>query len=109
MGFSVSERSILLKLSLDYLSVDLSLICLSITEVAWILTTVQERLLEKEGDANISAINNKILKQKEENNANIEKYKILSEASANKELYTPEYIQYNTAKNLANNTKYYFR
>jgi len=69
---------------------------------------IQERLLEKEGEANISAINNGILKQKEENIANIEKYKILSEASANKELYTPEYIQYNTAKNLANNTKFYF-
>ena len=69
---------------------------------------IQERILEKEGDANISALNNEILKQKEENNANIEKYKILSEASANKELFTPEYIQYNTAKNMANNTKYYF-
>ena len=69
---------------------------------------IQERLLEKEGEANISAINNGILKQKEENIANIEKYKILSEASANKELYTKEYIQYNTAKHLANNTKYYF-
>ena len=69
---------------------------------------IQERLLEKEGEASISAINNGILKQKEENVANIEKYKILSEASANKELYTQEYIQYNTAKNLANNTKFYF-
>jgi len=69
---------------------------------------IQERILEKEGDANISALNNEILKQKEENVANIEKYKILSEASANKELYTPEYIQYNMAKNMANNTKYYF-
>ena len=65
---------------------------------------IQERILEKEGDANISALNNDILKQKEENIANIEKYKILSEASANKELYTPEYIQYNTAKHLSNNT-----
>lgn len=69
---------------------------------------IQERILEKEGDSNISALNNAILKEKEENVANIEKYKILSEASANKELFTPEYIQYNTAKNMANNTKYYF-
>ena len=60
-------------------------------------------------ESQITELNSEMDELKEENNANIEKYKILSEASANKELYTPEYIQYNTAKNLANNTKYYFR
>jgi len=69
---------------------------------------IEERILEKEGQANISSLNNEILKEKEENLANIEKYKLLSEASANKELYTKEYIQYNTAKHLSNNTKFFF-
>jgi len=69
---------------------------------------IQERILEKQGDANISSLNNEILKKQEENLADIEKYKILTEAEANKELFTKEYIQYNTAKNLANNTKYFF-
>jgi len=69
---------------------------------------IEERILEKAGEANISALNNEILKEKEENLANIEKYKLLSEATANKELYTKEYIQYNTAKHLSNNTKFFF-
>ena len=69
---------------------------------------IQEKLLEKEGDKNISAITNEILKKREENLADISKFKILKEAEANKELYTKEFIQYNTARHLANNTKYYF-
>ena len=69
---------------------------------------IQEKILEKEGDANISSINNEILRLSEQNLANISKFKILSEAEANKELYTREFIQYNTARHLANNTKYYF-
>merc|ERR1712012_1321567 len=69
---------------------------------------IQERILEKQGDANISSLNNEILKKQEENLADIERYQILTEAEANKELFTKEYIQYNTAKNLANNTKYFF-
>ena len=69
---------------------------------------IQEKILEKEGDANISTINNEILRLSEENLANISKFKIVKEAEANKELYTAEYIQYNTARHLANNTKYYF-
>ena len=57
---------------------------------------------------NISSINNEILRLSEQNLANISKFKMLSEAEANKELYTREFIQYNTARHLANNTKYYF-
>ena len=62
----------------------------------------------KNGDMNISLINNNILKAREENGANIEKYKIEKEAEANKALYTQEYIQLNMAKSKSNNTKYYF-
>ena len=69
---------------------------------------IQEKIIEKEGDMNISAISNNILKAKEENIANIEKYKIEKEAEANKALYTSEYVQLNLAKAMSNNTKYYF-
>jgi len=69
---------------------------------------IQEKIIEKEGDMNISSINNNILKAKEENIANIEKYKIEQEAEANKALYTKEYVQLNLAKSMSNNTKYYF-
>merc|ERR1719228_1739180 len=69
---------------------------------------IQEKIIEKEGDMNISVISNNILKAKEENIANIEKYKIEKEAEANKALYTSEYVQLNLAKAMSNNTKYYF-
>ena len=62
----------------------------------------------KEGDANISAINNEILRLSEHNLAEINQFKVLKEAEANKELYSKEFIQYNTARQLANNTKFYF-
>merc|ERR1712152_59057 len=69
---------------------------------------IQEKIIEKEGEMNISLINNNILKAKEENIANIEKYKIEKQAEANKALYTSEYVQLNLAKSMSNNTKYYF-
>lgn len=69
---------------------------------------IQEKVLDKQGDQNISTINNQIVKEKEENIANIEKYKIEKQAEANRALYTPEYVKLNMAKALANNTKLYF-
>jgi len=70
--------------------------------------TIQERILEKEGEEKVSTINN-IIEMKAKNNlADIEKYKLESEAEANSKLYSKEYIQLSLAKSLANNTKYYF-
>ena len=69
---------------------------------------IKERVLDKEGDEKISNINNEIVKKKEENLANIEKYKIEKQAEANKALYTPEFVQLSMAKSLSNNTKLYF-
>ena len=69
---------------------------------------VRERVLEKEGEEKISAINNAIIKKKEENLANIEKYKKEKQAEANKDLYTPAFVQLQMAKSLASNTKLYF-
>jgi len=68
----------------------------------------QEKILEKEGEMKVSQINNEIKKAAEENDANIKKYKKESEAVANKNLYTPEYVQLQLANALANNTKFYF-
>ena len=56
----------------------------------------------------VSQINNEMKKAAEENDANIKKFKIESEAEANKKLYTPEYVQLQLAKGIANNTKFYF-
>ena len=69
---------------------------------------IQEKVLDKEGERSISEINNAIVKEKEENIANIQKYKVLKEAEANAELYTGDYVKLNMAKALANNTKLYF-
>jgi len=70
--------------------------------------TIQQQILEKEGAQNVSRIANEILKEKEENMANIEKYKIEQRAKANQALYTPEYIKLKMAETMSNNTKFYF-
>lgn len=69
---------------------------------------ITEKVLDKEGERRISAINNGIVTDKEENLANIEKYKMEKQAEANKLLYTPEYVKLEMAKALATNTKFYF-
>lgn len=69
---------------------------------------IKEKVLDKKGDEEISNINNAIVKNKEENLANIEKYKIEKQAEANRALYTPEYVKLQLANALASNTKFYF-
>merc|ERR1719195_889201 len=69
---------------------------------------VQEQILEKEGEKNVSSINNDIRREAEQNEANILKYKIETEAEANAKLYTDKFVQLNVAKSLTNNTKFYF-
>ena len=66
---------------------------------------IQENIIQKEGEKNVSAINNLIKKEAEENDA---KYKIETEAAANEKLYTDQYVKLNLAKQLGNNTKFYF-
>jgi len=69
---------------------------------------IEEKILEKEGEKNISMINNEIRKEAEENDAKIKKYKIEQEALANAQLHTPEYVKLHLAKSISNNTKFYF-
>jgi len=70
--------------------------------------TLQEKLLQKEGEQNVSRLNNDIIREKEQNLANIEKFKKETAAAANKALYSKEYVQLQMAMSLANNTKFYF-
>ena len=69
---------------------------------------IQEQILEKEGQKNVSTINNDIRREEEENEADIAKYKIEKEAEANSKLFTDKFVQLNLAKSLSNNTKFYF-
>merc|ERR1711915_817601 len=69
---------------------------------------IQERIMEKEGNKNVSLINNEIKREAENNEADIAKYKLEKEAEANNVLYTDQYVRLNLAKSLSNNTKFYF-
>merc|ERR1712141_103753 len=69
---------------------------------------VQEQILQKEGEKSVSTINNEIRREAEQNEANILKYKIETEAEANSKLYTDKFVQLNLARSLTNNTKFYF-
>merc|ERR1711988_525090 len=69
---------------------------------------IQEQILEKEGQKNVSTINNDMRREAEQNEADIAKYKIEKEAEANSKLFTDKFVQLNLAKSLSNNTKFYF-
>ena len=69
---------------------------------------IQKNLLEKEGERNISTLNNAILKEREENKANVENYRKSKDAEANAKLYTKDYVRLEIAKALSNNTKFFF-
>jgi len=69
---------------------------------------IEERIIEVEGQKNVSLINNEIKKEAEKTKADIHKYKLEQEALANSQLYSEEYVKLNLAKALANNTKFYF-
>jgi len=69
---------------------------------------IQEQILETEGKQKISEINNKIVKDKQNNLADIAKYAKDKEAAGNTALYSPEYVKLQVAQSLANNTKFFF-
>jgi len=69
---------------------------------------IQQQILEREGNQNISRIENQIRKEKEESIADIAKYKAEKAAEANTLLYTDRYVQLEMAKALTQNTKLYF-
>merc|ERR1712141_2894 len=69
---------------------------------------VQKQLLEKEGEQKRNAIQNQIIKDREQNLANITAYAKEKAAEANKLLFTDEYVKLEMARSLTNNTKFYF-
>merc|ERR1712083_1110518 len=69
---------------------------------------IQEQILKTEGKQKISEINNQIVKEKENNLADIAKYAKDKEAEGNRELYSPEYVKLQIAQSLSNNTKFFF-
>ncbi|CAG0889033.1 unnamed protein product [Cyprideis torosa] len=69
---------------------------------------IQEDILQKEGEKNISLINNEIQAAKEKNIADMEFYTQQQAAKANKELYSPDYVKLQLAKHLSTNTKLFF-
>merc|ERR1719435_524011 len=69
---------------------------------------IQEQILETEGKQKISEINNKIVRDKQNNLADIAKYAKDKEAAGNTQLYSPEYVKLQVAQSLANNTKFFF-
>ena len=69
---------------------------------------LQKELLKKQKEKERNDLNIQIVKETEENKANIAAYQKQKQAEANKQLYSPEYIQLELAKALVNNTKFYF-
>eukprot|EP00092_Neocalanus_flemingeri_P019719 GFUD01021355.1.p1 GENE.GFUD01021355.1~~GFUD01021355.1.p1 ORF type:complete len:406 (+),score=124.26 GFUD01021355.1:76-1293(+) len=69
---------------------------------------IQERIIETEGQRNVSEINNQIVRDKQNNLADIAKYAKDKEAAGNTALYSPEYIKLQVAQSLTNNTKFFF-
>ena len=69
---------------------------------------IQKEILRKEGEKKLSMLENEILKQREQNKADVENYKKTKAAEANTKLYSKEYIQLEMAKSLSNNTKFFF-
>ena len=69
---------------------------------------IQEQIIDTEGKQKISEINNNIVRDKQNNLADIAKYAKDKEAAGNTALYSPEYVKLQVAQSLANNTKFFF-
>ncbi len=69
---------------------------------------LQKDILKKEGEKRMNELENEIIKEREENNAEVAAFKKQKEAEANKALYSENYIKLELAKELAKNTKFYF-
>ena len=70
---------------------------------------IKKQILRKEGDKQISTLNNLIVKEQEENKANVTKYAKEQLAAANSKLFDNQgYVQLEMAKALSQNTKFFF-
>merc|ERR1711892_700672 len=69
---------------------------------------ILERIIETEGQKNISEINNQIVRDRQNNLADIAKYAKDKEAAGNQALLSPEYVKLQVAQSMSNNTKFFF-
>ena len=69
---------------------------------------MEQRLLEKEAEQNLSRVENAILEEREHMAADVAKYRVEREAEANRQLHTQEYVRLSLAQDMAQNTKFYF-
>merc|ERR1712079_796633 len=69
---------------------------------------LQKQLLKKQREKEVNDLDIQIVKDREENIANLAAYKKEKQSEANKKLYSPEYVKLEMAKSLSNNTKFYF-
>merc|ERR1712098_174214 len=70
--------------------------------------SIQKQIIETEGQKNISDINNQIVRDKQNNLADIAKYAKDKEAAGNQALLSPQYVKLQVAQSLVNNTKFFF-
>lgn len=69
---------------------------------------IEKEIQRKNGDLALSKLENSIVKEREQNKADVDNYKKSKAAEANQRLYTKEYVQLEMARSLAENTKFYF-
>jgi len=69
---------------------------------------IQKEILRKEGEKKLSELENEILKQREQNKADVENYKKTKAAEGNLKLYTKDFVQLEIARAMSNNTKFFF-
>lgn len=69
---------------------------------------IQKEILRKEGEKTLSELENEILKQREQNKADVENYKKTKAAEGNLKLYTKDFVQLEIARAMSNNTKFFF-
>merc|ERR1712117_614720 len=62
---------------------------------------IQKEILRKEGEKTLSTLENEILKDRLKSKADVESYSKIKVAEANKNLYSPAYIQLEMAKALS--------
>ena len=69
---------------------------------------IEKEVLRKEGEKALSALENQIVFEREKSLADVENYMKKQQAEANSILYTEEFVKLEMAKQLANNTKFFF-
>lgn len=69
---------------------------------------LQKQLLKKQKEKERNDLDIVIVRDREQNVADIAAYKKEKQSEANKKLYSPEFIKLEMAKALSNNTKFYF-